>query len=434
LGRVFPNSFSIYNKDEEVDMSETLKKIKNVIVFFLKWMIISIPTGIIVGFVGVGFLYCVTFATKISGMFNWFVWLLPVGGIAIIFMYRICGVKDPKGTNLVLQSIRSQEPIPFKMAPLIFIGTCITHLFGGSAGREGAALQLGGSVGYSIGKAIKLKKNDLNIMTMCGMSAAFTGLFGTPIASTVFAMEVTNVGIMYYSAIIPCAMSSFVAEYIRWRMGFENEFIISDTINIPDIRSFFSCILIAILCAAVSCLFCYVLHNSEKYFAKLLHNQYLRIAAGGIAIALLTLVFGRDYLGTGSDIIVSALSGNAKPEAFILKLLFTAITLGVGFKGGEIVPSFFVGATFGCVMAGLLGISGSFGAQIGMLALFCGVTNCPLTAIIIGIELFGHDGSLYYMVAVAISYILSGYLGLYSKQKVIYSKYNFGVLKDDENE
>lgn len=390
---------------------------------FLKWVGLAIIVGCTVGVIGSLFHHAIEYATLLREKYWYIILLLPLGGLLIVFLYHISHMADDKGTNLVLLSIREADPIFLKTAPLIFISTVITHLCGGSSGREGAALQLGGSLSYQIGKRFRLDEKDLHIMTMCGMSAGFAALFGTPLAAAVFAMEVISVGIMHYAALVPCTLTAIIGYGIAGRFH-----IIPTSFHLKQIPSLsvyatFKVIVLALLSALLSILFCQCLHTSSKLYKKCFPNPYIRIAIGSCLILILTLICGTtDYLGAGMAIITAALESQVVPWAFLLKLLFTAITLGAGFKGGEIVPAFFVGATFGHTIGNLLGLSSSFGASIGLIALFCGVTNCPITTFILSIELFGPEGSLFFMLACAVSYMTSGYQGLYSKQKIMYSK------------
>jgi H+/Cl- antiporter ClcA len=321
-------------------------------------------------------------------------------------------------------AVRSNEPVTFRTAPLIFFSTVVTHLLGGSAGREGAALQLGGSIASSVAQTWELNEKESRIMTMCGMAAGFSALFGTPLTSVVFAMEVITVGVMHYSAIVPCTVAALVASSISQSMGIApTAFQVSHIPEIINMETGIGVVVLGIASALVSILFCIVMEHTGHTYKKHIKNPMLRVFAGGcIVIGLTYLVGCRDYNGAGMDIIINALNGDAKAEAFLLKILFTALTLGAGFKGGEIVPSFFIGATFGCVAGPLLGLPPTFAASLCMAAVFCGVTNCPLASIILCIELFGFKGTGYYALCCGISYMLSGYYGLYSEQKIMYSK------------
>ena len=408
-----------------------MKEIGGQIRTFFKWIALAVVCGFVIGGVGTGFLYAIQQATQLRQESGWLVWLMPAGGLLIVFLYRICKMSDDAGTNLVLLSVRSEEKISLRMAPLIFVATVITHLVGGSAGREGAALQIGGSMGFQIGRWVRLDQNDLRIITMCGMSAAFSALFGTPVAAAVFSLEVVSVGVMYYAALVPCALASVIGYLLAGWFGIHPASL--SLYGIPEIGwiSLGQVVVLAILCALVSILFCFLLHRTEDLYKKWIQNQYLRILAGSALILLLMLVLQtRDYLGSGVDVVARALDGQARPEAFALKMIFTALTLGAGFKGGEIVPAFFVGATFGNVAGWLLGLNPSFGAGIGFCAVFCGVTNCPITSFLISVELFGMEGAVYFLIAAAVSYMLSGYSGLYGRQKD--KRQVFCRLKDEK--
>ena len=364
--------------------------------------------GTICGLVGTAFHICVEYATGFRESHHPIIYFLPLAGVVIVFIYRICGIRHSKGTNLVIGSIRSVEnEIPSRMAPLIFVSTVITHLFGGSSGREGAALQIGGSIGVSIGKILKLDESDKHILTLCGMSAVFSALFGTPITAALFSMEVISIGILYYCAFVPCLFSSVISFAITQKLHVVHEHY--DITGIPssiDVVMVLKVIGLAILCAILSSLFCIFMTIVHKLFRKYFKNQYLRVFAGGLMLVLLNIV----------------LNGDAQPAAFLLKALFTAITIGCGFRGGEIVPSFFVGATFGCVAGGLMGMDPGFAAALGMVCFFCGVVNCPLTSLFLSIELFGANGIMFFTIGCAVSYMLSGYYSLYNEQKIIYSK------------
>ncbi len=389
---------------------------------FLKWFVLAAVTGAVGGVVGALFHLSVEYVTGVRKAHLWIVFLLPVGGLVIAGLYKLSGKKDI-GTNEILDAVRSPQGVPALLAPLIFVSTVITHLFGGSAGREGAALQLGGSIAGLIGRIARLDEKDMHIMTMCGMSAVFSALFGTPITAAVFALGVISVGVIYYAGLLPCVVSAFTAYFISILMGTEP---VAFTItNIPAF-SLKSCLLTALLsaiCALLSIGFCLGLHGTHKLFEKLFKNTFLRAAVGGLLIVILSLICrSGDYNGAGMDIVERAIGGNAKPEAFLLKFIFTAVTVGAGYKGGEIVPTFFVGATFGCVVGGLIGLDPGFAAAVGLVTLFCGVVNCPLASIFLSIELFGAQAMPLFALAAAVSYLLSGYYGLYSSQKIVYSK------------
>ena len=390
----------------------------------IKWVVFALITGLVVGSIATMFHFSIAIATMIREKTPWVIFLLPIGGLIIVRCYRM--VKDEKelSTNSVLSAIHSNEKLPLKMAPLIFVSTVITHLFGGSAGREGAALQLGGSIGNGLGGLFRFDDNDKHIMIMCGMSAAFAALFGTPMAAAIFSMEVISVGIMQYSALVPCVIASLSAFSVAQLFGVGQELFLVEWVPNFTIFSAAKVTILAVLCAVLSIAFCVLLHQTEHLYKKLFKNQYLRVVVGGCLIIVLTLLVGdQTYNGTGMHVIEEAMEGHVVPYAFILKMLFTAITIGAGYKGGEIVPSFFIGATFGCLFGNVIGFAPDLCAAVGMASLFCGVTNCPITSLLISFELFGYEGMPYYLLAIAFSYMLSGYYGLYSSQRIMYSKY-----------
>ena len=321
------------------------------------------------------------------------------------------------------------------MAPLIFVATFLTHLLGGSAGREGAALQLGGSLGSDIGRLLKLSEDDRRTLTMVGMGALFAALFGTPLTATVFVMEVLCMGHMVYSSFVPCIVASLTAFGVSLLLHMEPE---GYTLAVVPGLNWLSALQVtglAALCAVLSVIFCAVMHVSGHCFKKWMKNPYVRAIAGGAAIIALTLLVGtRDYNGAGAQVIERAIEGQARPQDFLLKLIFTAITLGCGYKGGEIVPTFFVGATFGCVVGPLLGMNPGFAAAIALVATFCGNTNCPVASVFLGIELFGGQAVPLFALACAVSYMLSGYSSLYHKQLLPEKELKFGDMVTPEKE
>lgn len=387
----------------------------------LKWIAVSAVVGAVGGLVGVAFHVSVEKVTELRTANDWIVFLLPLGGLAIAGLYKLFKM-EKLGTDNVIESIRTDKSVPFLLAPLIFISTVITHLFGGSAGREGAALQLGGSIGAQVGRILKFDEKDMHLATLCGMSAVFSALFGTPLTAALFALEVISVGIVYYSGIIPCLTSSLVAFWIAKLFKVPPVRFTLENIPETSFGSFWRIVLLSALCAVLSIAFCLLMHFSHKGAAKLFKNAFLRAFVGGAAVVILTLIFGHDYNGAGMNIIENAISGEAEPFAFLLKMLFTAVTIGFGFKGGEIVPTFFIGSTFGCVIGSLLGLDPGFSAALGLVALFCGAVNCPIASVFLSIELFGAGGIVYFAIACAVSFALSGYFGLYSSQKIVYSK------------
>lgn len=395
---------------------------------FIFWLLASAIVGVITGVVGALFHIAIEFATETRVSNPWLLYLLPLGGVAIALMYRLS--KKQLSTNTVIECIRNNEKASGLLAPFIFIGAFITHLLGGSAGREGAALQIGGGIGSQLAHSFKMNKHDAGIMMVCGMSGAFSAIFTTPVTATVFALELVSVGHIRYFQLLPCIISS-ICGYLT-TIAFGNHKLFYTIANIPDL-SLLLCgkvIALGVAAAFLSIVFCTTLHKSEELMTKVFKKDYLKALFGGCIIILLTLVVGtRDYNGAGMDIVGRALGGEARPEAFVLKLLFTAVTVGAGFKGGEIVPAFFVGSTFGVLAGNILGIDPAFAAALSLICVFCGIANCPLASIMLGVELFGAEGIIFFTLVSGISFVVAGRFGLYKSQKIVYS--NMGTSKEN---
>lgn len=391
---------------------------------FLKWITLAVLTGLVVGGASSIFAGCIKWVTEYRNNNIWVFMLLPIVGVAIVFMYQIIDPHDG-GTNQVLSTIRSRGDVPLKAAPLIFVSTLLTHLTGGSAGREGASIQFGGSIGNWLGKLVKLDEFDHHVMIMCGMSAAFAAVFGTPMAAAVFAMEVVSVGVMYYAALLPCVVASIIAAEFATGMGIDPETFSVTRIPALTVETGFKMAIISVGCAMVSIMFCIALKFVAKIYGKYLKNLYVRVFVAGCVVIAITMILNtKDYMGAGNELIARAIeTGQARPLDFLWKMILTAVTMRAGYRGGEIVPAFSVGATFGCVAGQLLGFQPELAAAAGMVALFCGVTNCPITSMLISFELFGFSGVAYYLIAISISYSLSGYYSLYKDQTIVYSKY-----------
>ena len=395
------------------------------------WIVAAVVVGLVCGAVGALFAIAVHHATHLRGELPWLLYLLPVGGVVIALMYRLFRLPLGIGTDAIIKSVRTQEKVPILMAPAIFISTFITHLLGGSAGREGAALQLGGSIAAKIGDLAhphKQHDDDRRIFELCGMAALFSALFGTPLTAAIFVIEVVNVGEFNYRAMLPCLVSALTAALTAHLVGAPEELFplaagLADSTALNLVRAAG----MGVMCALVAMLFCSVMHHSGSAFKKYIKNDFVRVILGGVAVIVLTLLVGcRDYNGGGTDVILSALAGEAKPEAFILKILFTAVTLSAGFKGGEIVPSFFIGSTFGCAFAAVLGLPPALGAGLGLVSVFCGVTNAPVASILLSIELFGAEYLPMMAVALCVSYMLSGQISLYHQQHFAHPKLGAG--------
>ncbi len=387
-----------------------------------KWLLVSGIVGLFCGALGSAFHIGVDMVTAFRMSHTWLIWLLPAAGVVIVAIYSFFSVEG-QSTNNIISEVQSGKGLKVNLIPSIFLSTLLTHLCGGSAGREGAALQMGGTIGFEVGKLLHLDDRDLRTATLAGMAAFFSALFGTPLAASIFAMAVISVGLLYHAALIPCFIAALTAYGVSafCHVIPTHYVVVAPLLGIPMLLRVAA---LAALCAVVSMLFCDTLHWAEHLMQKLFPNPYVRVIVGGFLLIGLSLLFpGGLYNGAGSSVIRRAVErGQAPTFAFLLKMLFTAVTLSAGFKGGEVVPSFFIGACFGAVAGPFLGIPSGFAAAIGLISVFCGAVNCPIASTFLAVELFGGDGLLYYALACALSYMLSGYTGLYSSQRILYDK------------
>ena len=388
----------------------------------LRWFLLAVPTGLVCGLVGTAFHLAVETVTELRGQQPWLLFLLPVAGLAITAFYKWTKCEGV-GTNNVIRAVQSGEPVSLLLVPAIFLGTVLTHLCGGSAGREGAALQMGGSIGWNVGVLLHLKDHDRRTATISGMAAFFSALFGTPLTAALFAMMVEDVGLTFTSAFVPAFTSALIA------YGCSLSFGIAPThfaLTAPDLTIWNAFLVIALgaACALVTRLFCLMLHFMEHTVPKLLKNPWLRAALGGALVVAFSYLFGVGrYNGAGMGVITAAVEqGEALPWDFLCKIFLTALTLSCGFKGGEVVPSFFVGATFGCVFGPLLGLPAGFAAAVGLVSVFCGASNALIPSILLGFELFSGAGLELIALGCGICYMLSGHSGLYSSQNFITNK------------
>lgn len=398
-----------------------LKEAREYALGFCKWVFAGVVIGFLGGIVGALFHESVELAGRLREEHDWLIWLMPVGGLLIAAAYRSC--RMVLDTNIVIRAIHTNDRIHWVMAPLIFLGTVISHLVGASVGREGAALQIGGVVGSQFSRVCHLDQWDRHVVIMCGMSAVFAANFGSPVTAAFFALEITAVGIVYYAGLVPCLVASLTAGFVAEFMGVEPFGFVLASVPALTAGNLALAGLLGVLCALLSIVFCRCLHSGERLAKKLIKNDYLRILAGAGGALLLGWLAGPGrYNGAGMAVIYDAVAGVCRPEDFLLKLAMTVLCVSVGFKGGEIVPTLFIGSTFGCLMGSLLGMDPGFAAALGMIALFCGMVNCPMASIALSIELFGSQGLPFFVLACAVSLMLSGNYSLYREQSIVYSK------------
>ena len=399
---------------------------------FIKWAFLSIVVGVLGGLIGAAFHHALHFVTHVRETHNWLIYLLPVGGLLTIALYQVLGIKRTRGTNEIIDAILEKKPVSPMVAPAVFLASGLTHLFGGSAGREGAALQIGGSMASGIGKLVGLKDHNRTILITCGMSAVFAGLFGTPLTAMIFCMEFESVGRLFTPALLPCYLAAFTASQVSAALGVHAETYILDTAAALNVANIGGSVLLAVLVSGLGAAMCHFFHTAEHLAASKLPNRWIRITAGGAAVTLLTILVGdQRFNGAGMDMAMEALGGHADWYSFLLKMLFTALTLAAGFKGGEIVPTFCIGATFGCIAGTIFGLEPGFAAALGLIGLFCCVTNSPLASIVLSVEMFGGANLYLFALTCVICFVLSGNSGLYSSQIIRYEKIDRYLIKED---
>ena len=399
------------------------KRPENYAKIVIRWSMLSIIMGIIGGLLGAAFHHALHFVTHIRSEHMWLIFLLPLGGLLTVAIYRHPQMKGNKGTNEIIEAALDGHPVSVMVAPSIFLATAITHLFGGSAGREGAALQLGGSAASFLARHYRLKESNRKILVTAGMSSVFAGLFGTPLTATLFCMEFESVGTFFSPALLPCFLSAFIASRVSSSLGVHAEtHILTEAFNLT-LANCWQYLILAVLVSMLGILMCTVFHKAEHLAAHHLPNPFLRIAVGGVVIAAMTLLVGdHRFNGAGMDMALNAVAGEADWYSFILKMVFTAVTLAAGFKGGEIVPTFCIGATFGCVLGGLLGLDAGMAGAMGLVGLFCCATNSPFASIMLSVEMFGGTNIHLFAFICVICFVLSGNYSLYASQILQYNK------------
>lgn len=394
-----------------------------------KFIAVCVLLGITGGIIGAGFSFAISLVTSLRVSHGWLICLLPVASLSIVFIYKKLGISG-MGTNQVLESADGKNTMSSKLPLGIFVTATISHLLGASVGREGAALQIGGGAATFFATKFRLSDTQRQILVRAGMSAVFAAVFGTPIAAFLFALEIVCVGKIHIKSVLPCAITSAVGYITALLFGAHPERFSFVSVPLFCFDTVWKIAVLTVLVSVLSIGFCHALRYSSKFTKKLIKNEYLRIAVGGIIILIFTILVGnQDYNGAGVNVIERIFENDLdpnsisfRPEAFLLKLIFTCICVACGFKGGEIVPTLFIGATFGALVATVLGLPVAFGAALGMVLLFSGVTNCPLASIALAFELFSGTGFWYFIPTVLLCFLLSGKISLYSAQK---HKYKF---------
>ena len=419
-------------------MHKRLTLITRYLLICVRWTLFSILTGICCGMLGGGLCLFVQWSNELRIEHPYIIFFLPVAGLLIVAVYNMFGITDDRGTDLIFDSVRNAEDIPFKIIIVSFLATVFTHLFGGSAGRVGVAMQMGGGVSSFLSKRIGLNHKDKSLFVMCGMAGLISALFGTPLMATFLSMEVVSLGVIYYAALLPCLITAltsyFVVEFLDIA-PMHYHLLAVPHINFASVSRVS---ILAIGCAIVSIMFCGFMMLWGKVMKKYVKNQYIRVLIASAMIIAITLIIGnQSYNGSSASLLNNAIEyGQAHPYDFLLKLILTGITLQSGYKGGGVFPALIIGATFGCCFGALIGLPASFAAAIGMIAVFCGSVNCPIASICFAAEVFGGEGLILFAIAAAVSFVFSGYFTIFPGQHFIYSKLRMeykhsGLRRDD---
>ena len=409
----------------------------------LRWTGLAVPVALVAGTATAFFLWALDEVTKLQWANPQLLWFLPLGGVAVGFLYHYLGKGSDKGNNLLIDEIHQPGGgVPARMAPLVLIGTLVTHLFGGSAGREGTAVQRGGSLAAMLARWFRVAQENRRLMLMCGIAAGFGAVFGTPLTGAIFAMEVLVIGRVQYEALIPVLIASVVGDATCSAWGVHHTVYHLDVAANAGSHAPIEALLLGKVALAGIAFglggrfFAELTHGLQRGFARLLPYAPMRPAVGALLVIALVYVLGtRDYLGLGVEappggqvsIVAAFHEGGATPLSWLWKTIVTAITLASGFKGGEVTPLFFIGSTLGNVLGVLMHEPVALFAALGFIAVFAGAANTPLACTVMGIELFGAHYAVYFAVACFVAYLFSGHSGIYLSQRI-------GVTKNGDGE
>jgi H+/Cl- antiporter ClcA len=389
-------------------------------VYLLRWTAISLATGILAGTASAALLVSLNWATDVREAHMWLIALLPVAGLIVGLLYYYFGSSVEAGNNLLLEEIHDPKTtVPVRMTPLVLFGTVMSHLFGGSAGREGTALQMGASLADQLTRPLKLGPHDRRILLMSGMAAGFGSVFGTPLAGGFFGMEVLAIGQLRYDALVPCFLAAIVADRVTLLWGVHHTVYRIPSVPAMSAQGAGCAILAGIVFGITAMLFARTTHAVGGLAKRWIAYAPLRPVCGGILVAGAVYAVGTTrYIGLGIPAIVEAFAHGVAPWDFAAKLAFTAVTLGFGFKGGEVTPLFFIGATLGNALSYVLPLPVPLLAGMGFCAVFAGAANTPVASTLMAMELFGSEAGVFVGIACVVSYLFSGHAGIYRSQRV----------------
>ena len=387
-------------------------------VFALRWLTISALVAAVAGSASAWFLITLNAVTDFRESHTAIVWLLPVAGLAIGALYYYLGGPAEQGNNLLIDAIHDPvQRVPLRMAPLVYVGTMLTHLFGGSAGREGTALQMSASLAHPLVRLFKMDAHDNRLLLIAAISAGFGSVFGTPLAGAIFALEVFLVGSVRYDAIFPAFAAGILADYVAHLWHAPHTIYRVGSIPPIDANAFVWAMAAGLIFGAVAWLFSHSMHRLQNTLKAIIPHAMMRPFVGGMVLAVAVYYLGTRYIGLGVPVIEQAFSAQAAPHEFALKIAFTILTLSAGFKGGEVTPLFFIGALLGSALSVFVPLPVGLLAAMGFVAVFAGATNTPLACTVMAMELFGAGTGVYAAIACVVAFLTSGNATIYTRQQ-----------------
>ncbi|GAB3526989.1 voltage-gated chloride channel family protein [Pontibacter brevis] len=405
------------------------------VLYTLKWLAICVLVGVLAGSASAFFLVSLDWVTDYREANTWIIWLLPIGGFAVGLLYHYYGGRAVRGNNLLLEEIhRPREVVPFRMAPLVLFGTLVTHLFGGSAGREGTAVQMGGTLADQFTRLFRLRPRDRKILLITGISAGFSSLFGTPLAGAIFGLEVFILGRLRYEALLPSFLAAVIADYVCLAWGVGHTHYAIPFVPEMTVQGIAYTLTAGAVFGLAGMAFAKSTHFFTYQFNQRVSYAPFRPLLGGAVIAVVVWAMGTTkYIGLGIPTILQSFEVAQPWYDSFLKIVLTAFTLGAGFKGGEVTPLFFTGATLGNALSGVVPLPMALLAGMGFVAVFSGATNTPLTCTIMAIELFGAESSVFMALACVTAYLFSGHSGIYGSQIIGTPKHLFFGREKGQN-